>query len=299
MGGLLELNRKEGSLWKKYSYLYDGKGNVSAVIDSAQIVVASYSYDPYGNVVAQTVTSGFDQPYMFSTKRYYAGFGLYYFGYRFYSPSLGRWINRDPMGEDGGLNLYVYLYNGPVGRYDPMGLNEGDNIATHISRGTSTIGIFAFLAEAAAVTNPKSAAVATLGLFADKVSFSTTAFKGDTAAYIGMASDVTGFGTAFYSVSETIVAGGTVTAAGVIGAGTASFGMGYGIGTYWYDTGYADAFYAADFWNDLGNDISDWFWDPNFERAFEQNGYNYDAPSGSYYKAIPNDSHSVGLYFSY
>lgn len=57
-------------------------------------------------VVSQTTTSGFDHPYMFSTKRYYAGLGLYDFGYRFYSPSLGRWINRDPKGEEGGLNLY-------------------------------------------------------------------------------------------------------------------------------------------------------------------------------------------------
>ena len=83
-----------------YSYLYDGKGNVRAVIDAYGDVVASYAYDEFGVQVSQSGT--FDQPYRFSTKRYYEQFGLNYYGYRFYSASLGRWMTRDPMGEAGG-----------------------------------------------------------------------------------------------------------------------------------------------------------------------------------------------------
>ena len=100
IGGLLELT--QGG--EHYSYLYDGKGNVNAVIDSSQAVVASYTYDEFGNLISESGALG--QPYRFSTKPYYSSLGLNDYGYRFYSPSMGRWITRDPLGETGGLNLY-------------------------------------------------------------------------------------------------------------------------------------------------------------------------------------------------
>ncbi len=45
-------------------------------------------------------------------------------GYRSYNPELGRWINRDPIGEIGGLNLYGFVGNSPVERRDLLGLSE-------------------------------------------------------------------------------------------------------------------------------------------------------------------------------
>ena len=47
----------------------------------------------------------------FSTKYYDAETDLYYYGYRYYSPSLGRWISRDPIEEEGGLNLRLKIIN--------------------------------------------------------------------------------------------------------------------------------------------------------------------------------------------
>jgi uncharacterized protein RhaS with RHS repeats len=47
---------------------------------------------------------------------------------RFYSPALGRWINRDPIGIAGGLNLYGAMGNSPVNDTDPYGLSPGDAI---------------------------------------------------------------------------------------------------------------------------------------------------------------------------
>jgi uncharacterized protein RhaS with RHS repeats len=41
-----------------------------------------------------------------------------------YSPSQQRWINRDPLGEEVGANLYRFVLNNPVKRYDPIGLFE-------------------------------------------------------------------------------------------------------------------------------------------------------------------------------
>ena len=59
----------------------------------------------------------------FSTKRYFSDVGLNYYGYRFYAPSIGRWMNRDPLGEAGGLNLYGFVQNNPINAIDPWGLD--------------------------------------------------------------------------------------------------------------------------------------------------------------------------------
>jgi RHS repeat-associated protein len=116
IGGLLNLAQSG----QNYSYLYDGKGNVTSVINSSQAVAAAYSYDPFGNLMAKTGT--LNQPYRFSTKPYDENTGLYYYGYRFYQPSIGRWLNRDPLRERGGMNLYGFVGNNPVSNVDPYGL---------------------------------------------------------------------------------------------------------------------------------------------------------------------------------
>lgn len=49
--------------------------------------------------------------------------GLYYYGYRFYSPNLGRWSNRDPIGEKSIRNIYNYCNNNSLNTYDVLGLD--------------------------------------------------------------------------------------------------------------------------------------------------------------------------------
>jgi RHS repeat-associated protein len=49
--------------------------------------------------------------------------GLMLLGYRFYSPATGRFLTRDPIGYDGGINLYAYTRNNPVNNADPLGLD--------------------------------------------------------------------------------------------------------------------------------------------------------------------------------
>ncbi len=46
----------------------------------------------------------------------------FYYGFRYYSAELGRWLNRDPAGERGGLNLYAFVENYPTNSYDLFGL---------------------------------------------------------------------------------------------------------------------------------------------------------------------------------
>ena len=48
---------------------------------------------------------------------------LVYYGYRYYNPSAGRWLSRDPMGEPGGQNLFVFVFNNPTGFVDALGMD--------------------------------------------------------------------------------------------------------------------------------------------------------------------------------
>jgi type VI secretion system secreted protein VgrG len=89
------------------------------VLDASQNVVASYEYDEFG---VETGNYTLDQPYRFSTKRYYDGIGLSYYGYRFYEAAIGRWLTRDPIGISGGLNLYGAMDNNAVNVIDTFGL---------------------------------------------------------------------------------------------------------------------------------------------------------------------------------
>jgi RHS repeat-associated protein len=135
IGGLLVM--RQGGL--DCDYLYDGKGNVSAVIDSTQAVVASYRYDVFGRL--KVTTGALDQPYQFSTKRYLAGVGLNYYGYRYYAPAIGRCLDRDPLGEAGGINLYGFAPNNPVNYLDPLGLSYlNDNSSTNLLKVYSRSG---------------------------------------------------------------------------------------------------------------------------------------------------------------
>jgi len=78
-------------------------------------------YDPFGKTMVATGPLVHDLHFWFSTKCLDEETGLYYYGYRFYSPALGRWLNRDPVEERGGKNLYEFVLNSPPSYVDPDG----------------------------------------------------------------------------------------------------------------------------------------------------------------------------------
>jgi RHS repeat-associated protein len=87
---------------------------------------ASYKYDPYGNTITQSGTLAGVNVYRFSSKMFYdTGNGprLYYYGYRFYDPYTQRWLNRDPILENGGVNLYAFVGNRRINFVDTFGLS--------------------------------------------------------------------------------------------------------------------------------------------------------------------------------
>ncbi len=100
----------------------DANGNITDLVDTNGAVVAHYEYDPYGNTIAQSSDQADANPFRFSSKYWDGETGFYDYGYRYYSPSMGRWINRDPIEEEGGGNLYAFINNTQINHTDPFGL---------------------------------------------------------------------------------------------------------------------------------------------------------------------------------
>jgi len=90
--------------------------------DNAQTMVNKYAYTPYGQIVNQQET--INQPFKFVGQ--YGVMtepnGFYYMRARYYDPSVGRFISEDPIGLEGGINLYAYVNGNPILGIDPTGL---------------------------------------------------------------------------------------------------------------------------------------------------------------------------------
>ena len=102
---------------------YDNIDNIIRYLDANGNIVAQYTYDAFGGTLSQSGTMCGVFRHRFSTKCFDVEIGLYYYGYRFYHPALMRWLNRDPIEEKGGQNLYGFCGNNAVLLYDMMGLS--------------------------------------------------------------------------------------------------------------------------------------------------------------------------------
>ena len=100
--------------------LRDRLGSVRQLVDGSGKVRAQYDYDPYGN---RTKVSGdLDSEIGYAGYYHHPASGLDLTLYRAYDPSHGRWLNRDPSGEAGGMNLYSYVEDNPLDLTDRLGL---------------------------------------------------------------------------------------------------------------------------------------------------------------------------------
>jgi RHS repeat-associated protein len=109
--------------------IHDHNGNVREIYDAdTHEVIETYRYSSFGeekifNREGKEETKGIN-PWRFSSKRYDDETGFVYFGRRYYLPELGRWLNKDPIGFDGGPNLYAYVFNSPLFHLDLYGLER-------------------------------------------------------------------------------------------------------------------------------------------------------------------------------
>jgi RHS repeat-associated protein len=97
IGGLLSSRNTENGT--RATFHYDSNGNIVLLTDSEGNESARYAYDAFGKTLLATGPMAQENKYRFSTKPVEETSGLCYYGYRYYSPELGRWPSRDPIGE--------------------------------------------------------------------------------------------------------------------------------------------------------------------------------------------------------
>jgi RHS repeat-associated protein len=102
----------------------DALGNIVGHINTSGNLAAAVEYSQYGRVLNSVGGLG-DYPIGFSGQYTDWETGLVYYGYRYYNPKHGQFINRDPIEEQGGLNLFAFCGNNAVNGWDVLGCTVG------------------------------------------------------------------------------------------------------------------------------------------------------------------------------
>ncbi len=110
-------------------YSQDGNWNVTALLDADGVALARYLYDAYGKPTVLEGDWTDDSPDDKDNEIRYAGYyydaetANYHVRYRYYQPTLGRWLQRDPLGYVDTMSLYAYAQSNPINLFDPLGLD--------------------------------------------------------------------------------------------------------------------------------------------------------------------------------
>jgi RHS repeat-associated protein len=103
-----------------YYYHNDHLGTPQVLTDDSQTIAWKAVYTPFGEAVPSIQTV--DNPFRFPGQYYDQETGLHYNYFRYYNPQTGRYITPDPIGLEGGINLFVYVAGNPVNLHDYFGL---------------------------------------------------------------------------------------------------------------------------------------------------------------------------------
>lgn len=138
-----ELLWRFDSSWKRIYAMQDANFNCTAICDSSGAVLERYQFDPYGNRVVLNASwsvisaSAYDWTVAHQGLMIETDIGLYNCRNRVYSPLLGVWLQRDPIGYSDGMNLYEYVRSSPIAHVDSQGLaaesGDGWRMASLIS----------------------------------------------------------------------------------------------------------------------------------------------------------------------
>jgi RHS repeat-associated protein len=115
----LAVEHGNGAIWYYHS---DGLGSVVRATDYDGDIVHTRRYDAFGQPQEGAELAG----YAYTGREWDPETGLYYYRGRYYDPKIGIFISEDPIGFEGGINLFTYVKNDPVNWVDPLGLKAGD-----------------------------------------------------------------------------------------------------------------------------------------------------------------------------
>ncbi|MBQ9432012.1 MAG: RHS repeat-associated core domain-containing protein, partial [Kiritimatiellae bacterium] len=120
---LLAVTFYNGESTNTLSAVTDPLGTVHALVDASGTITVSYTYDSWGNLLSASGSDSLIASLRFTWqgREYSHAAGLYNFRARWYDPAAGRWFSKDPIGLEGGLNLYEAFGNNPVCFRDPLG----------------------------------------------------------------------------------------------------------------------------------------------------------------------------------
>ncbi len=120
-----------------HQFSFDAFGNTMGLTSDTGTVLAWYRYHPFGTLESSGGNADWLSwnRFTFSTKWHDPATGLHYYGYRWYAPVAGRWPSRDPIEEEGGVNLYGFVENDPTNQVDVLG-NIGLNTILNVYVGS-------------------------------------------------------------------------------------------------------------------------------------------------------------------
>ena len=98
---------------------YDANGNITEYVSGGGVILSHSEYSSFGRELVHTGSDDFT--HRFSTKPLCRKMGVLEYQLRKYRPWCGRWINRDAIEEDGGLNLYGFVWNASIYKFDNKG----------------------------------------------------------------------------------------------------------------------------------------------------------------------------------
>ncbi|WOO42584.1 RHS repeat-associated core domain-containing protein [Rubellicoccus peritrichatus] len=136
VGGLLSVTDSTGTSDETFLAFYDGNGNIMGYADASDgSIAANFDYGPFGESLRESGDDVGKLDFRFSTKISDSITGIIHYELRDYNPESGRWLSRDPIEENGGLNLYGFVGNDGTNNVDILGLSITINIG-YDSEGT-------------------------------------------------------------------------------------------------------------------------------------------------------------------
>jgi RHS repeat-associated protein len=108
---------------RPYYYHADALGTIASLTDMQGRTAARYEVDAFGNITA--ADNALKNPFVFTAREYERDLGIYYYRARYYDPTVGRFLAKDPdvgsLSDPLTLNLYAYVNNSPTRYRDPLG----------------------------------------------------------------------------------------------------------------------------------------------------------------------------------